>query len=131
MIATSIDGKKLKFYFNPSPVGDAKYVGPKLELMDSRTNFEYGDYCDASAPSTIPPDGFGDIIVGDSYWGLASAVRMCTSFTFFLCFSCISSDHHLSFQNFQLGFYFSRRCHRKRISTTRSINLMDLLQPAC
>jgi hypothetical protein len=74
MISTSIDGTKLKFYFHPSPVGDAKYTGPKLELLNSRTSFEYGDYCSSSAPTVIPPNGFGDIIIGDSYWGMASAV---------------------------------------------------------
>jgi hypothetical protein len=71
MIATSIDGEKLKFYFYQSPVGDAKYSGPKLELASS--SFSSGDYCGDAAPAVIPPDGFADIIGGDSKWGQSAA----------------------------------------------------------
>ncbi len=76
LLSTGIDGKTLKFYFYQSPVGDAKFTGPKLELIGSRTYFDYGGYCGASAPSTIAPDSVGDVIIGDSYWGLASPVSL-------------------------------------------------------
>ena len=117
MISTSIDGKKLKFYFNPSPVGDAKYTGPKLELFSRDTYFAYGGYCDAAAPSVIPPDGFGDIIIGDSYWGLASPVSLFTSFLSYYC-----STSPLTFLPLGLLIF----CRRYPF-ITGCTNLMDLL----
>lgn len=124
MIETAIDGKKLQFYFQPTPVGGsgAKYTGPKLELLD-RTYMPYGDYCAGSAPSVIPPDGFGNIVIGDSYSGWASGVRLLILFTTNPISNCSTSSSQLP------NFIFCLFCRRHH-STTRSTNPMALRQLA-
>jgi hypothetical protein len=77
LLRSGIDGRALQKAYYQSPVGAASYTGPKLEYIPSRTYLKTGDFC-TPISAVIPANGFRSVTVGDSTWGLASAVSLGT-----------------------------------------------------